>query len=91
MIFGTEGAVAGLLGVAGVAVDVFGLPLPGNDGRSEMELNGLPFRGSVLVGKKSLLGVGGAVKHSADELKRLMDRFLHRGKRLVDRTIVPRT
>ncbi|KAJ7111482.1 hypothetical protein C8R44DRAFT_883276 [Mycena epipterygia] len=89
VIFGSDGAVAGLLGVAAVAVDVFGLPLPGNDGRSEMELNGLPFRGSVLVGKKGLLGVGGAVQHSADELKRLMDRFLHRGKRHVDRTLMP--
>ncbi|KAJ7824723.1 hypothetical protein B0H14DRAFT_2822778 [Mycena olivaceomarginata] len=56
VVFGTGGAVAGILGVASVAVDVFGLTLPGDgDGSSgEMELHGLPFRGSVLVGKKLL-------------------------------------
>ncbi|KAJ7025420.1 hypothetical protein C8F04DRAFT_1400596 [Mycena alexandri] len=81
VIFGTDGAVAGILGVASVAVDVFGLPLPGNEGgNGEMELSGLPFRGSVLVGKKSLLSVGDAAKQSKKELKRLMDRFLGRGK-----------
>ncbi|KAJ7820020.1 hypothetical protein B0H14DRAFT_3736429 [Mycena olivaceomarginata] len=56
VVFGTGGAVAGILGVASVAVDVFGLTIPGDgDGSSgEMELHGLPFRGSVLVGKKVL-------------------------------------
>ncbi|KAJ7716304.1 hypothetical protein B0H16DRAFT_1898438 [Mycena metata] len=86
VIFGTDGALAGLLGVASVAVDVFGLHE--GDGHNEMELSGLPFRGSVLVGKKGLLGVGGAVKHSQEELKRLMDRFLGRTQkwRTGDRT-----
>ncbi|KAJ7700385.1 hypothetical protein B0H17DRAFT_1047135 [Mycena rosella] len=81
VIFGSDGAVAGLLGTASVAVEVFGLPFPGGDG-GEMELNGLPFRGSVPVGKKGLLGagVGGVVEHTRDELRRLRDRFLHRGK-----------
>ncbi|KAJ7118452.1 hypothetical protein C8R43DRAFT_1077421 [Mycena crocata] len=87
VIFGSDGAVAGILGVAGVAVDVFGLPFPGDDGESEIELNGLPFRGSVLVGKKSLLGIGGAVRHSTEELKRLMERFLGHGKRRLDWTV----
>ncbi|KAJ6565632.1 hypothetical protein DFH09DRAFT_1157700 [Mycena vulgaris] len=87
VIFGTDGAVAGLLGAAGVGVDVLGLSFPGTDGGGEMELSGLPFRGSVLVGKKGLRGVGGAVedakdklKHTKDELKRLMERFLGRGR-----------
>ncbi|KAJ7450789.1 hypothetical protein FB451DRAFT_1146099 [Mycena latifolia] len=80
VIFGTDGAVAGILGAASVAVEVFGLPFPGNDGGGEMELSGLPFCGSVVVGKKGLLGVGGAVRHTEDELKRWIDRFLHRGK-----------
>ncbi|KAJ6588138.1 hypothetical protein B0H19DRAFT_1300752 [Mycena capillaripes] len=87
VIFGTDGAVAGILGVAGVAVDVFDLPFPGDDGGSEMELHGLPFRGSVLVGKKSLTGVGDTVQHTADDLKRAMERFLHRWQRKAHRTV----
>ncbi|KAJ7639709.1 hypothetical protein DFH06DRAFT_1053720 [Mycena polygramma] len=80
VIFGTDGAVAGILGVAGVAIDVFGLPVPGGGEGREMELNGLPFRGSVLVGKKGF-GVGRAVQHRKDELKRAVERFLHRWRR----------
>ena len=49
MIFGSQGALAGLLGTAAVGVEVKGLPF-GNGG--EIELTGLPFRGSVRVGKK---------------------------------------
>jgi hypothetical protein len=49
VIFGTDGALAGLLGHGAVAVDVNGLPF--GNGR-EIELTGLPFRGSVRVGKK---------------------------------------
>ncbi|KAF7366892.1 hypothetical protein MSAN_00947900 [Mycena sanguinolenta] len=78
VIFGSEPAVAGILGFGSVAVDIFGLPLPGGGG--EMELHGLPFRGRVLVGKKGLLGFQGAVKHTETELKRLMERFLRRGR-----------
>ncbi|KAJ6625124.1 hypothetical protein B0H10DRAFT_2003797 [Mycena sp. CBHHK59/15] len=81
VIFGTDGAVAGILGAAAVGVDVFGLPFPGTDGSGEMELSGLPFRGSVLVGKKSLMGLEGSVKQGAEELKRLIDRFLHPGRK----------
>ncbi|KAF7343274.1 hypothetical protein MVEN_01759500 [Mycena venus] len=94
VIFGTDGAVAGILGVAGVAVDVFGLPFPGGRGGGEMELQGLPFRGRVLVGKKSLRGMGGlvggavedaggAIKRSAKEVKRLVEKWMRggRGKR----------
>ncbi|KAH9934536.1 uncharacterized protein BXZ73DRAFT_89597 [Epithele typhae] len=55
VIFGTQGALAGVQGVAAVAVRVDGLPFAnGNDG--EMELSGLPFQGSVRIGKKSGLG-----------------------------------
>ncbi|KAG6919247.1 hypothetical protein DXG01_008043 [Tephrocybe rancida] len=50
VVFGSDGAVAGILGSASVAARVRGLPLTGHDG--QMELSGLPFRGSVLVGKK---------------------------------------
>ncbi|KAG6816819.1 hypothetical protein H0H87_002662 [Tephrocybe sp. NHM501043] len=50
VVFGSEGAIAGILGTAAVAARVRGLPLSGHDG--EMELAGLPFRGSVRVGKK---------------------------------------
>ncbi|KAJ7766322.1 hypothetical protein DFH07DRAFT_915995 [Mycena maculata] len=84
VIFGSDGAIAGILGTAAVAIDVFGLPFPGNDGQGEMELTGLPFRGAIHVGKKSLLGLelglSGAVRHGEEELKRLVERFLHWGK-----------
>ncbi|TFK89417.1 hypothetical protein K466DRAFT_486948 [Polyporus arcularius HHB13444] len=51
VIFGTQGALAGVQGVAAVAVRVEGLPFAnGRDG--EMELSGLPFQGSVRIGKK---------------------------------------
>jgi hypothetical protein len=49
VVFGKDGAVAGLLGHGAVAVDVNGLPF--GNGR-EIELMGLPFRGSVRIGKK---------------------------------------
>ncbi|KAF9452090.1 hypothetical protein P691DRAFT_805621 [Macrolepiota fuliginosa MF-IS2] len=70
VIFGSGGAVAGIQGHAAVTVEVDGLPLdPGDpstggrhrkggedhgDGGATLELTGLPFRGSVRVGKKSL-------------------------------------
>jgi hypothetical protein len=86
VIFGNS-AVAGILGATDVAVDVFGLPFPGDDEGSEMELNGLPFRGKVVVGKKSLSGFGGTVQHTVDDLKKMMERFLHPGQwKNVDRT-----
>ncbi|KAI0819367.1 hypothetical protein BC628DRAFT_1476289 [Trametes gibbosa] len=54
VIFGTQGALAGVQGVAAVAARVNGLPFAnGRDG--EMELTGLPFQGSVRIGKKSVL------------------------------------
>jgi len=52
VVFGTKGALAGILGTAAVAVDVHGFTI--GDG-SVVELDGLPFRGSVRVGKKSNL------------------------------------
>ncbi|KAJ7092795.1 hypothetical protein B0H15DRAFT_832541 [Mycena belliarum] len=81
VIFGSDGAVAGILGMASVGVDVFGMPLPGGGGEGEMELTGLPFSGSVPVGKKALRSVDEIIRHDADELKRWMDRFLHRGNK----------
>ncbi|KAJ7291524.1 hypothetical protein C8J57DRAFT_1163649 [Mycena rebaudengoi] len=84
VIFGSDGAVAGILGTAAVGVDVFGLPFPGQDNNGEMELTGLPVRGRVLVGRKTLLGLDTGVKQGAAELKRLRDRFLNRGKSISD-------
>jgi hypothetical protein len=52
VIFGS-GAVAGLLGNTAVAVNVEGFPTGGGEA-GEMELSGLPFHGSVVVGRKSL-------------------------------------
>ncbi|KAI0672036.1 hypothetical protein C8Q78DRAFT_971601 [Trametes maxima] len=55
VVFGSNGAVAGVQGVAAVAVRINGLPFAnGHDG--EMELTGLPFQGSVRIGKKGVLG-----------------------------------
>ncbi|PPQ93049.1 hypothetical protein CVT25_011925 [Psilocybe cyanescens] len=56
VIFGSEGATAGLSGFASVNVAVEGLPLHG-PGRKvgEVVLSGLPFQGNVQVGKKSFL------------------------------------
>ena len=53
VIFGSQGALAGVEGVAAVAVRVEGLPFA--SGRDpEMELAGLPFQGSVRIGKKKV-------------------------------------
>ncbi|EJF58295.1 hypothetical protein DICSQDRAFT_110426 [Dichomitus squalens LYAD-421 SS1] len=51
VIFGSQGALAGVQGVAAVAVRVEGLPFA-NGQDPEMELAGLPFQGSVRIGKK---------------------------------------
>ena len=55
VIFGSHGALAGVQGVAAVAVHIDGLPIEQGDSGGEMQLNGLPFQGSVRVGKKSTL------------------------------------
>ena len=51
VIFGAHGATAGVQGTAAVTVLITGLPLSNEDG-GEMELDGLPFQGSVHIGKK---------------------------------------
>ncbi|CAL1710343.1 unnamed protein product [Somion occarium] len=56
VIFGTNGALAGVQGVAAVAVHVRGLPFENGKG-GEMELEGLPFQGSVRIGKRSLFSL----------------------------------
>ncbi|KAG5649542.1 hypothetical protein H0H81_003155 [Sphagnurus paluster] len=53
VVFSSDGAIAGIQGSAAVAAKVEGLPFSGPNG--EMELLGLPFKGSVRVGKKSML------------------------------------
>ncbi|KAG6901227.1 hypothetical protein C0995_015044 [Termitomyces sp. Mi166 len=52
LVFGSDGAIAGILGSTAVAARVRGLPLSGHDG--EMELSHLPFKGSVRLGKKNM-------------------------------------
>lgn len=52
MIFGTEGATAGIMGNAAVTVSVDGIPFDGD----KLVLFGLPFQGRVHIGKKGLLG-----------------------------------
>ncbi|KAK7061020.1 hypothetical protein VNI00_000755 [Paramarasmius palmivorus] len=55
VIFGRDGAIAGILGTADVGVLVQGLPLDGPEHEDGMVLSGLPFKGSVRIGKKSML------------------------------------
>jgi len=52
VIFKGEGAVAGLQGTSAVSVRVEGLPLEAR--HSRLDLEGLPFHGSVRITKKSL-------------------------------------
>ncbi|KAG7451541.1 uncharacterized protein BT62DRAFT_927251 [Guyanagaster necrorhizus] len=49
VIFGADGALAGLVGTVAVRVDVPGLPSEDDS----LQLDGLPFQGSVRIGKKS--------------------------------------
>lgn len=57
VLFGPQGALAGVQGTAAVAAMVDGLPVAGDGnegGGSIVELLGLPFTGSFRVGKKAL-------------------------------------
>jgi hypothetical protein len=55
VIFGTHGALAGLQGTTDVGVHILGLPLGDHEGTTAgIDLLGLPFQGSVHVGKKGL-------------------------------------
>ncbi|KAG6819324.1 hypothetical protein H0H93_012925, partial [Arthromyces matolae] len=54
VVFGSEGAIAGILGSTAVAARVRGMPLSGHDD-GVMELGGLPFRGSGLFQPLTLL------------------------------------
>ncbi|TFK28291.1 hypothetical protein FA15DRAFT_665510 [Coprinopsis marcescibilis] len=73
VIFTSDGALAGLQGTAAVQVKVQGLPVRnggdhGKDGPSHLNLEGLPFTGSVRINKKSLLqGVGHEVDDKVEE------------------------
>ncbi|KAK0469297.1 uncharacterized protein EV420DRAFT_1757092 [Desarmillaria tabescens] len=53
VIFGADGALAGLVGTVAVCVDVPGLPSEDDS----LQLDGLPFQGSVRVGKKSIFSL----------------------------------
>ncbi|ESK96511.1 hypothetical protein Moror_7019 [Moniliophthora roreri MCA 2997] len=54
VIFGRDGALAGILGSTDVGVLVQGLPLPGPEHGDGMVLSDLPFKGSVRIGKRNL-------------------------------------
>jgi len=53
VIFGHNGALAGILGHTSVSVNIKGLP-GGSGDTGKLELSGLPFQGSVIIGKKSI-------------------------------------
>jgi hypothetical protein len=57
VVFSSDGAVAGIQGVAAVSIKIHGLPYPGSEDGA-MELSGLPVKGSVRVGKKALFSLG---------------------------------
>lgn len=48
---GSNGALAGICGVAAVQIQAVGL------GENEVKLEGLPFCGDVRIGKKAMLNV----------------------------------
>jgi len=52
VIFGHKGALAGIVGSTSAIVNVEGLPV-NKTGPHSIQLDGLPFRGSVRIGKKS--------------------------------------
>lgn len=54
LIFGNS-AIAGILGSAAIKVTVPGIPFEGPEPTDGLELDGLPFRGSVKLGKGSFL------------------------------------
>ncbi|KAH7915949.1 hypothetical protein BJ138DRAFT_996845 [Hygrophoropsis aurantiaca] len=54
VIFGTQGALAGLDGQAAVGVHVHGLGFGENRGNGEIQFTRLPFQGNVRVGKKGM-------------------------------------
>lgn len=55
MIFGSQGAVAGLLGSVSVIVDIEGLPVNRPGPNHELELDGLPLHGRVRIKKSDML------------------------------------
>jgi len=56
VIFGTHGALAGLRGITDVGVYILGLPFGDHkETTGGIDLLGLPFEGSVHVGKKGLV------------------------------------
>ncbi|KII91591.1 hypothetical protein PLICRDRAFT_696608 [Plicaturopsis crispa FD-325 SS-3] len=70
VIFGTQGALAGIQGSAAVSVNVHGLPIKNGSGNAgEMELTGLPVQGSVRIGKKSM------PEPDLDKLRHMADRL----------------
>nr|GAT58969.1 predicted protein [Mycena chlorophos] len=76
VVFGSgDGAKAGILGVAAVGVEVDGLDRE----VGEMELTGLPFRGSVVVGKKGLKrdwGLADGVERTREEVERALRKLI---------------
>jgi hypothetical protein len=57
VVFSSDGAIAGIQGVAAVSIKIHGLPYAGSEDDGEMELAGLPVKGSLRVGKKALFSL----------------------------------
>ncbi|KAF8128752.1 hypothetical protein EV363DRAFT_1400524 [Boletus edulis] len=54
ILFGSNGATAGLQGTVDVGVDIVGLPFHDGNGKDVgFQLKGLPLQGKVLIGKKT--------------------------------------
>jgi hypothetical protein len=93
VIFGKDGAVAGILGSAAVSASVHGLPLYDDKNRqtSNMVLSGLPFRGSVPVGKKSSTMSPGKAKDriekEIDKTKDGVKEGIHKGADKIEKDV----
>ena len=57
MVFSSHGALAGIQGVVAVSLKVHGLPYSGPDEHGEVELHGLPVKGSVRLRRNALLSL----------------------------------
>lgn len=66
--------MAGLLGTAAVGVDVHGIPFEGPEPTDGMELSGLPFRGSVKLGKGNMYQ--SVVAGSYESWKEILHKFV---------------
>ncbi|KAF9531125.1 hypothetical protein CPB83DRAFT_809476 [Crepidotus variabilis] len=92
VVFGSKGATAGILGNAAVNVEIAGLPLKSGPGHKsgEIVLAGLPFQGSVHIGKKGLLRFdsdkpGQDNEKPAEDVKKEIERMEHVWKSIINK------